>query len=113
MSTGNIKPLTVKLLQLQNNINQLQNQINQLREQKQQVEQMLINDLRNNNIDRINLQNRKLVICKECNYTPLTYKYLEEQLNSLFPNDISKVKAMIKYMKNNRQKQIVQNIKIK
>lgn len=113
MTTGNIKPLTIKLLQLQNQINQLQNQISQLREQKQNIEQMLIRDLKNNNIERINLQNKKLVVCKECNYTPLTYKYLEEQLNSLFPNENSKVKAMIKYMKNNRQKQIVQNIKIK
>lgn len=113
MSSENIKPLTVKLLKLQNQINILQNQINQLKEQRNQIERLLINDLHRNNIDRINLQNKKLIICNECNYTPLSYKYLEQQLNSLFPNEGPKVKAMIKYMKGNRGKTVNQTIKIK
>lgn len=110
---SNIKGLTIKLLEVQNRITKLQDEIMKLKQYKNQIELSLINELKRNNINQLDLNGRKLVICKDCNYTPLSYKFLEQQLNTIFPNENDKVKAMIKYIKNNRHKQYSQSLKFK
>lgn len=113
--TSEIKELTNNLINIEKEINKVNEYIYKLRRQKEIFENKLIILLKNNNLDdrKITLNNNKLYVCNECNYTPLSYNFLEEQLNILFPENPDKIKKIIKYIKNNRIKKINQKIKIK
>lgn len=113
--TEKIQSLTSKLIELDNQISKLNKYLGQLRQQKSVIEKELIGQLQMNNLNnhQITFNNRKIRMCNECNYTPLTYTFLEEQLNRLFPGNEGKVKAMIKNIKSQRGKKTGYVIKIK
>lgn len=113
--TERIQGLTAKLIEVDNQIIKLNKYLVQLRQQKSMIEKELIGQLQMNNLNnhQITMNNRKIRMCPECNYTPLTYSFLEEQLNRLFPNSEAKVKAMIKNIKGQREKKTGYVIKIK
>lgn len=113
--TQQIQSLSSKLIELDNQIAKVTKYLSQLRQQKAVIEKQLIGQLQINNLNnhQITMNNRKIRMCNECNYTPLTYTFLEEQLNRLFPNSETKVKAMIKNIKAQRGKKMSYVIKIK
>jgi hypothetical protein len=113
--TNQIQSLSANLIELDNQINKISKYLSQLRQQKLTIEKQLIGQLQLNNLNnhQITMNNRKIRMCNECNYTPLTYSFLEEQLNRLFPNNNAKVKAMIKNIKSQREKKYGYVIKIK
>lgn len=113
--TQQIQSLSGKLIELDNQIAKVTKYLSQLRQQKTVIEKQLIGQLQINNLNnhQITMNNRKIRMCNECNYTPLTYTFLEEQLNRLFPNSEVKVKAMIKNIKAQRGKKMSYVIKIK
>lgn len=113
-SYNNIQQTTSKLLQLENQISSLNTMISRLREQKSLVEQQLVQQMSQQGLTnhQITLGENKIRVCCECNYTPLSYKFLEEQLNSLFPGNPENIKNMIKYIKNQRGKKYSTGVKI-
>jgi hypothetical protein len=113
--TERIQGLTAKLIEVDNQISKLNKYLAQLRQQKTIIEKELIGQLQINNLNnhQITMNNHKIRMCEECNYTPLTYSFLEEQLNRLFPGSEAKVKAMVKNIKSQRSKKIGYVIKIK
>jgi hypothetical protein len=113
--TEQIQILSSKLINLDNQIIKLNKHIIQLRQQKALIEKELIGQLQLSKLQnhQITINNKKIRMCNECNYTPLTYKYLEHQLNNLFPNNKEKVNGMIKHIKKQRGKTNTYVLKIK
>lgn len=109
-----IQDLSKRLLELNNEISKVNNYLAQLRQQKSNIEKNLVYQMSNNGLTnhQITLGNNKIRVCRDCNYSPLTYKFLEEQLNALFPNNNQKIKEMISYIKNQRTKKYSTGVKI-
>lgn len=109
-----IKELSSALLSIDEQIMKISEYLSSLRKQRTNVEQLLMGEMRRNNLEnhQITLNDKKIRMCNECNYTPLSYKFLEEQLNTLFPGDNVKVKQMVNYIKSKRDKTQCKVIKI-
>lgn len=114
MSQENIDNYSKLIVSIDNKINEYQHLITQLKQKKNKIELYLLQYFNSNNLDKLKLGNKLEIVRKYENiYTPLSYKFIEEQMNLLFPNNTEKVKQMIQYIKSNRTKTIQENIKIK
>lgn len=109
---NSINEYSIALLKLESKINELNNTLLQLKEQKKKLEQRLILNLESNNTNLIKIGKYKIKLAAETNYTPLTYKFVEANLNLMFPNNGEKVNQIIKFIKSNREKQINKCLKI-
>ncbi len=110
----NLKALTKQYVDTQNQADMLYKQLGELRDKKKHIETALINQIKQAGLSSygITYQGRKLYIGNEVTYDTLTYKYLETCLMSLYNNDKEKVKSIISFIKQHRQKQSNQTIKI-
>ena len=100
-----IKLNTKRYLDVVSQIQVLQEQINQLRDMKKQTENNLIYLIQKNNLQKhaITYQGNKVYMKKETSYDSLTFKFLEECLQKLYP-DKSQVTKIIKFIKSQRGK---------
>ena len=112
--SATIKQLSSTLIEIDNKIAEITMYINHLKQKKQEVENALIMELQRNNLTKhqITFNDKRLRICRECNYTPLSYKFLEQELNKLFPGEPAKIKGMVAHIKAQRQKRYSNCIKI-
>ena len=102
---NNLKLNTKRYLELQFQIQNLQQQINQLKDAKKQTENNLIHLIQQNNLQKhaITYQGHKVFMKKETSYDTLTFKFLEQCLNKLYP-DREQVKKIIQFIKTQRGK---------
>jgi hypothetical protein len=109
-----LKALTKQYVDTQAQVDMLYKQLGELRDKKKHIESALVGQIKQAGLSSygITYQGRKVYIGNEITYDTLTYKYLETCLMSLYHNDKEKVKSIITYIKQHRQKQSNQTIKI-
>lgn len=87
-------------LMLDTQIEKLTEQLNILKKQKASIEPSIIE---NSNQQPIIIDKYKITVGKENHYTYVSFSFLEENLSKII-KDQNKVKEIIQYIKNSRQK---------
>jgi len=97
---------------LDNQIKSYSEKIKELREKKDNIEKTAIQFANNNQLinSPIKLTNSNLKIVNTKISSPLTFKYLEKSLGEIIKNS-DQLERIIKYIKNNRETKIIQEIK--
>ena len=97
---------------LDNQIKTYNDKIKELREKKDILEKTAIQIANNNQLinSPIKLTNSNLKIVNTKISSPLTFKYLEKSLGEIIKNS-DQLERIIKYIKNNRDIKIIQEIK--
>ena len=97
---------------LDNEIKNYNQKLKEIREKQKNTEDILINYACSKNLlySTIKLQDNKLKFVNTKITSPLTLKYLEKSLGEIIKNS-EQVKAIMNYIKNNRESKIVPELK--
>lgn len=99
-------------LVLDNEVKNYNQKIKDIRAKQKNTEDLLINYAYSKNLlySTIKLQNDKFKFVNTKITSPLTFKYLEKSLGEIIKNS-EQVKAIMNYIKNNRESKIVPELK--
>ena len=94
-------------------IKQLQLAIKERRDKKKLLTSVLVNEMNETNVDEYKTQNGKLI--KNClkNKKPITKSYLATCIDKIFKSNPEEGKKVLKYIDENREVKIKENIKFK
>jgi hypothetical protein len=97
-------------LEIDNQIVTLQKAIKERRDKKEKISKIILDTMKNNEIEQMNINNEKLVYSVTQSKTPLNKAYLNSVLSNYF-NDSNKAGEVINHILNNRSK--VEKVKLK
>ena len=100
-------------LTLEEEIKILQKQMREKRKRKKELNEMLINIMKANDIECFDTNNGKLLHVVNKAKKPLTKKFLISTLENYYQNDIEKAKELSEFILNNRNESITETIKHK
>jgi len=100
-----------KLILLDNQLNILQHKISLIKNEKKNIEQIIIPQMVQSNKTKIVHLDKQIVLNKTKIYNVFSIKYLEKSLNQLIEDD-DIVTYIIRYLKENREIKIMNEIKI-
>lgn len=100
-------------LQIDNEIKQLQKEIKKRRIMKKQITDQLINTMKSNDIDVMNIPDGRLVKTTNRIKAPLSKKHLIQSLLIYFKDDEDMVKNLSSHIMDTRQVKIVERIQKK
>ena len=103
--TQNIK----SLLRLDEEIHELQDKLRELRKQKDQAEEDILTTMVERKWSTINAGKCVLSVAEKKHYSSLSYTYLEKTLSQIIP-DKGQIDYVMKYVKDNREMKIRQEI---
>ena len=109
-SKDKLKGAVNDYLELDNQILTLQKAIKERKEKKDKLSKVILNVMKDNEIDQMNLKNDKLVYTVSQCKSPLNKNYLNSVLSDYFNNN-EKTVDVINHILNNRQK--VERIRLK
>ena len=113
-NTRNILVDNIKAwVKIDNEIQSLQKQIKDRRTKKKQLTNVLVEIMKKNNVDGIDMKNEKLLLKKTTTKTPLSKKHLFHSLLQYFDNDQEAAKKLALFIMNTRAEKINENIKRK
>lgn len=99
-----------KWIQIDNEIRQLQALVRERREMKKQITQDLVDVMRDNEIEKFNLRDGKLVYKQTKRSTPLNEKHLVNCLMDIFKDEPNKAQEVTEMIMNRREVKMVDTI---
>jgi hypothetical protein len=105
-----LKLMVNEYLEIDNQIVTLQKAIKERRDKKEKISKIILDTMKNNEIEQMNINNEKLVYSVTQSKTPLNKAYLNSVLSNYF-NDSNKAGEVINHILNNRSK--VEKVKLK
>lgn len=99
-----------KWIKIDNDIKKLQKELNSRKKEKGNLSNELMEVMRKNEIDNINISNGKLVHTKRNVKKPLTQKVLMELLSDYYKGDVLKASAVNNFILENREEVVKENI---
>lgn len=100
-------------LNIDNEIRSLQKEIKARRKLKKDLTDSLVNVMKINDIDEVNVPDGQLIYTKKKSKAPLSKKHLIMALSKYFQNDIRKVEELGKFIMDSRTEKEKENIKRK
>ena len=94
-------------------IKMLQKKIRQIRQEKKETTNTLVNIMRSNEIEEINISDGKLIYTQQKIKKSISKKYLTSILAQYFKNDAKSAKEVETFILNNREEVIKENIRRK
>jgi len=111
--TNNLRESVKNWLQIDNEIKQLQKEIKKRRTMKKQITDNLINTMKSNDIDVMNIPDGRLVKTTNRVKAPLSKKHLIQSLLIYFKEDQDMVKNLSSHIMDTRQVKVVEKIQKK
>jgi len=111
--TNNLRDSVKNWLQIDNEIKQLQKEIKKRRNMKKQITDQLINTMKSNDIDVMNIPDGRLVKTTNRVKAPLSKKHLIQSLLIYFKEDPDMVKNLSSHIMDTRQVKVVERIQKK
>jgi hypothetical protein len=111
--TNNLRDSVKNWLQIDNEIKQLQKEIKKRRNAKKQITDQLINTMKSNDIDVMNIPDGRLVKTTNRVKAPLSKKHLIQSLLIYFKEDQDMVKNLSSHIMDTRQVKVVERIQKK
>jgi hypothetical protein len=111
--TNNLRDSVKNWLQIDNEIKQLQKEIKKRRNAKKQITDQLINTMKSNDIDVMNIPDGRLVKTTNRVKAPLSKKHLIQSLLIYFKEDSDMVKNLSSHIMDTRQVKVVERIQKK
>ena len=111
--TNNLRDSVKNWLQIDNEIKQLQKEIKKRRNMKKQITDQLINTMKSNDIDVMNIPDGRLVKTTNRVKAPLSKKHLIKSLLIYFKEDQDMVKNLSSHIMDTRQVKVVERIQKK
>ena len=105
-----LKLMVNEYLDIDNQILTLQKAIKERRDKKEKISKVILDTMKHNEIEQMNINNEKLVYSVTQSKTPLNKVYLNNVLSNYF-NDSNKAGEVINHILNNRTK--VEKVKLK
>lgn len=105
-----LKSMVNEYLDIDNQIVTLQKAIKERRDKKEKISKTILNTMKHNEIEQMNINNEKLVYSVTQSKTPLNKAYLNNVLSNYF-RDSDKAGDVINHILNNRTK--VEKVKLK
>lgn len=100
-------------IQLDNEIKELQKEIKQRKTKQQQKTMLLLEIMKNNELDGVDVPNGRLAHIKRVSKAPITKKTLLSLLSKFYDGDISQALAVNNFIMNNREEVIKETIALK
>jgi hypothetical protein len=100
-------------IKLDNDTNQLKKELKEKNNKKKQMTFMLVENMRNNNIDCFNITGGALIYKKNKVKKPINGKTLLKSLESFYKNDKTTADEITNYIMENREVEIKETIKRK
>ena len=104
-----IKTIT-ELVKIDNEIRQLKKEENIRKTDQKKISQQLIEIMRKNEIDEVDLNNGKLMYTKKNVKKPITKKILLNILSNFYEGDINKALKVNNFIMDNREEVVVETI---
>ena len=111
--THNLRDSVKNWLLIDNEIKQLQKEIKKRRNMKKQITDQLINTMKSNDIDVMNIPDGRLVKTTNRVKAPLSKKHLIQSLLIYFKEDPDMVKNLSSHIMDTRQVKLVERIQKK
>ena len=105
-----LRMMVNEYLDIDNQIVTLQKAVKERRDRKEKLSKIILNTMKNNEIEQMNINNEKLVYSVTQSKTPLNKAYLNNVLLNYF-NNSEKATEVIDHILNNRSK--VEKVKLK
>ena len=105
-----LKLMVNEYLDIDNQIVTLQKAIKERRDKKEKISKIILDTMKHNEIEQMNINNEKLVYSVTQSKTPLNKAYLNNVLSNYF-SDSDKAGDVINHILNNRTK--VEKVKLK
>ncbi len=105
--TNNLRDSVKNWLQIDNEIKQLQKEIKKRRNMKKQITDQLINTMKSNDIDVMNIPDGRLVKTTNRVKAPLSKKHLIQSLLIYFKEDQDMVKNLSSHIMDTRQVKVI------
>jgi len=99
-----------KWIKIDNDIKKLQKELNSRKKEKSGLSNDLMEVMKKNEIENINISNGKLVYTKKNVKKPLTQKLLTELLTNYYKGDVLKASDVNNFILENREEIIKENI---
>lgn len=99
-----------KWIKIDNDIKKIQKELNSRKKEKIGLSNDLIEVMKKNEIENINISNGKLVYTKKNIKKPLTQKLLTELLTNYYKGDVLKASEVNNFILENREETIKENI---
>ncbi len=99
-----------KWIKIDNDIKKLQKELNSRKKEKSGLSNDLMEVMKKNEIENINISNGKLVYTKKNVKKPLTQKLLTELLTNYYKGDVLKASEVNNFILENREETIKENI---
>jgi len=100
-------------VQLDNELKELQKASKERRDRKKEITEVLVNIMRDNEIDCFNMNEGKLIYTQSKVKGTLSKKYLLETLSNYYKNNPEQGMEVAQYILDNREEKIKENIRRK
>jgi len=97
-------------VRLDNEIRQLKKEEQKRKDDQKKLSENLINIMRKNEIDEVDIKNGKLIYSKKNVKKPITKKNLLSILSKFYKGDISKANEVNEFIIDNREEVVVESI---
>lgn len=99
-----------KWVQMDNEIRALQKEINSRKNEKKKISMLLIDTMKNNEIDCFDIKNGQIQYIKKNVKKPMTKKVLFDVLSKYYQGDFMKANDMRNYILENREETVKESI---
>jgi len=97
-------------VRIDNEIKELQAQVNKRKQEKKKISTILIDIMRDNEIDCFDIQNGQIMYCKKNVKKPITKKTLFNILSKYYKGDETKAEMLQTFILDNREETIQETI---
>ena len=113
MEKDKLLEIVKEWIQLDNEMKDLALQTRKKRENKKELSNMLIDIMRNNEIDCFDIQDGQLMYCKRITKKSMTKKDILETVYGMFENEPEKASEIAQKLLDNRKEVVTETIKRK
>lgn len=107
---GELVEIIRKWVQMDNEIRALQKEVNNRKNDKKKISLMLIDTMKNNEIDCFDINNGQIQYTKKNVKKPMTKKVLFDVLSKYYQGDFMKANDMRNYILENREETVKESI---
>ena len=100
-------------INIDNEMKVLRRELKDRRDKKKQLTAILVDIMKQNQLDVVEMKNEKLLYTTTKIKTPLSKKHLYDSLTNFFKDDTNTAKKLAEYIMNSRTEKINENIKRK
>lgn len=107
---GELVEIIRKWVQMDNEIRALQKEVNNRKNEKKKISTLLIDTMKNNEIDCFDIKNGQIQYIKKNVKKPMTKKVLFDVLSKYYQGDFLKANEMRNYILENREETVKESI---